>query len=465
MTNYLGLRKADLSQVRKRKLTDTLKPINRRGAFLLLITLATLTVVAFSCKKDPVEVGLGIQPQEDRIDVLFSDTTTVSAHSEANDSVRTDETVRNLAGSYVDPVFGISTAGFYTQFLLSTSNPDFFNSPAPDSLILSLAYNGYYGDIDQPVTLKVYQLFTGLSSDSAYYSNAYRQRGTSPEPIASFSFTPQPEDSVMVDSIQYAPHLRLDLMKESPAFAQFLLDADPNSLENNSEWVKYAKGLFIVGEQAQAGGSILYFNLASELSKIELHYHNTDTNHLLYEFRLDGDCARYNYFEHNYDNADPLLKEQVSGGDTSLGAQTLYLQSMQGINSVFRLPKFKQWNTDFNIGITRAELVLPVINASETYPPPSKLLLGTYDEEGELVQLIDNNEGASFFGGTYDSTKTEYRFRMTRQLQRILNGDEENNEFVLLVSGRSVQANRVVIGGPQHPTDAMRLELIYVPVQ
>ncbi|MBE0641954.1 MAG: DUF4270 family protein, partial [Bacteroidales bacterium] len=133
------------------------------------ITFPMLILLASSCKKDPVEVGLGIQPEEDMIGVYYSDTTTILAYSKVNDSVRTDETVLSLAGSYFDPVFGTSTAGFFTQFLLSSNKADFGFSPTLDSLVISLAYGGYYGNEEGEITLRVYEVTEKLEYDSVYY--------------------------------------------------------------------------------------------------------------------------------------------------------------------------------------------------------------------------------------------------------------------------------------------------------
>ncbi|MBE0642268.1 MAG: DUF4270 family protein, partial [Bacteroidales bacterium] len=288
--------------------------------------------------------------------------------------------------------------------------------------------------------------------------------------IASFTFVPNTKDSVMVDSVMYPPHIRLNLSAQNPAFAQKILQGSELELADNENFVEFIKGLYITADPVSQGGKITYFNLNSSLSKIDLHYSNINYDSLTYSFVLGGECARFNRFDHgDYLNADPVLKEQLSAPTVEeameLGNDKLYLQSMQGININFRLPHLEAWNSNGRIAITRAELIMPVIEPSDDYPEPSRLLLGTYDEDGELVQIIDNNEGATFFGGSYDSTRTEYRFRITRHLQQILNGTEENRELVLLVSSRSIQGNRAVIGGPGRTSSAMRLELIYIPVE
>ncbi len=429
--------------------------------------MATLLVLAFSCKKDPVEVGLGIQPEEDMIGVFYSDTTTILAYSKANDSVRTDETILSLAGSYFDPVFGTSTAGFYTQFLLSSNEADFGFSPELDSLVISLAYAGMYGKEGEPVTLRIYEVTEKLEYDSIYYSHSTLDYD--PVEVAHFTFVPNTTDSVMIDSVMYPPHIRLNISEQNPALAEKILNGSELELADNENFVEFIKGLYITAEPAISGGSIVYFNLNSTVSSLDLHYSNINYDSLTYSFELGGECARFNHFNHGgYLNANPLLQDQLGAPTPEaamvFGDQTLYLQSLQGININFRLPHLEAWNRNGRVAITRAELVLPLLETSEQYPEPAKLLLGTYDEDGALVQLVDYNEGTSYFGGTYDSTRAEYRFRITRHLQQVLNGTQENEELVLLVSSRSVQGNRAIIAGPGRVSDAMRLEIIYVPV-
>ena len=82
-------------------------------------------------------------PENSKIKVVWNDTTTVYAYSTVVDSIRSDEFVYNYLGSIVDPVFGSTIAGFYTEFLLSSISGEkdpFGPNPQLDSLVLQLAY-------------------------------------------------------------------------------------------------------------------------------------------------------------------------------------------------------------------------------------------------------------------------------------------------------------------------------------
>ena len=87
----------------------------------------------------------------------FSDTTTVVTSTELDDSLLTDELSLQLIGKYNDPTFGTSTASVYTQVNLE-GTPAFGINPIADSLVLCLAYAGYYGDTLPSQKIDVYQL-------------------------------------------------------------------------------------------------------------------------------------------------------------------------------------------------------------------------------------------------------------------------------------------------------------------
>ncbi|MBP7849615.1 MAG: DUF4270 domain-containing protein [Lentimicrobiaceae bacterium] len=430
-------------------------PLSRMHIWMILLVLLAM---ATSCKKDPLEVGLEVQPVEDRFNFKFSDTTTVIPYSLANDSVRTDETSLNMAGSYADPVFGLTNASFYTQFLLSNVKPDFGASPVLDSMILSLAIAGYYGDTNQPMTIRIHEVTQQLYDDSNYYSHSHLEYDLNP--ICTYTFYPRPNDSVMIDSVKYPAHLRINL-GQNPAFANKILNGSELNLADNENFVQFINGLYITTDQAGSGGSILYFRLSSSLSKISLHYSNSENDSLSYTFRLDESCARFNRFTHDYGFGSPSLQAQVVNKDTSQGLQVFYLQSMQGINAVVHLPNILGWNQGKGIALTMAELVLPVIPDRQNYSAPGQLLLGLR-QDGDIVQITDQSEGSTFLGGTYDSTRQEYRFRITRHMQKVLSGSIANDPLIVLVSARAIQANRAVIGGPLQPVRKTRLEMTYM---
>lgn len=401
-----------------------------------------------------------IQPDIDNITIFFSDTAFIVSYSEIEDSVRSDETPSNLLGSFKDPVFGTSSAGFYTQVRLSSNDVNFGTSPVFDSLILSLAYNGYYGDSTVPQKVIIYELGEDIYRDSNYYSNR-SFKFNKPE-LANYTFFPKPSDSVNVDGEMQAPQLRINL---NQTLADKLLhNASPDNLANNYNFLTFFKGLYLKTSIAAGNGSILYFDPLSAISKLTLYYHNsTDTTS--YNFVINENCARINTFNHSdYSDANAALISQAINNDTSLGQTRLYIQAMAGVRTKLQLPNLKNYFDNGKIAINSASLVITLDESDLTindFTPPARLGLVKLDENGALYFVSDYNLGSSYFGGYYNESKKEYRFNIAKHVQEILNGDIIDYGLVLLPDKRQMTANRVVLNGPESFNNKLRLELIY----
>jgi hypothetical protein len=170
-------------------------------------------------------------------------------------------------------------------------------------------------------------------------------------------------------------------------------------------------------------------------------------------------------FDHDYSMGSTEFVEQLNG-DTTLGAEKFYLQSMGGVQAVVSFPYIEDWADDQKIVINEAKLVFSNANTDSDFYPPGELVFFTLFDSGELGFLEEQFEGASYFGGTYDPVSGQYFFRITQQLQKILVNEADNNRFSLGISGASLSPNRVVLVGP-NPANAdqfqkrVKLNLIY----
>ena len=427
-----------------------------------------LAIFTVSCNKNE-EIGSNIQPSENLLDVVYQNSIPITAHTITEDSVRTDETILNMIGSYFDPIFGYTTAGMYTQFRLTTTAVDFGTNPACDSIVLSLAYNrGFYGDTTSHMTLNVYEIADDFDIDNNYYSN--QRLGTYKNNLANYDFVPNLKDSVTVGTTKYAPHLRVKLKK---SLGDKIIGASGTSdLTNNDVFLKFFKGLYISTNKATSGGSILYITHTSSLSKLTVYYHNDAHDTLEYKLVLNENCARFNTFDHyKYASASSALKQQLLG-DTVLGNNSLYLQAMSGTKIRLKFPKAVD-STYFDntplkkIAINKAELVIEVDPTTiDVLDPPSILSLVVINKDGTYSFLPDVAYGEAYFGGSYSSTTHEYRFNISKYLQNsLLNGSFNDKGLFIVVSGSAVKGNRAFIKGPLSVEDNMRLEVIYTKLK
>jgi len=99
----------------------------------------------------------------------------------------------------------------------------------------------------------------------------------------------------------------------------------------------------------------------------------------------------------------------------------------------------------------------------DDYYASTTLSLPGNDTLSHLYFLIDYY--SSSFGGTYDKTKKEYHFNITRQIQSFLYNNNHKTGLYLTVSGRAVNASRVVIKGRHKNNNnfpgRLRLNLTY----
>ncbi|PLW92317.1 MAG: hypothetical protein C0592_11495 [Marinilabiliales bacterium] len=426
---------------------------------LIILLIGFLMI---SCESDD-QLGLDIQPPSDLLDVEHIDTIPIIAFSDREDSVRTDETSRNLAGYYVDPVFGPVYAAFCSQIRLSEEDVTFGNNVIIDSLVLSLEYYDVYvnNKTNNRTTLSVYQLDDQLYIDSAYYSNMPFNTGRL---LGSKTFVPAPEDSVPVGNDIKKPQVRITLDKNLAK--DFVAAADMGYLSDNTTFEDFFHGICVVPSTNISGGSLISFDMLATTTCLTMYY-RTDTDTLDYVFEINSACARYNYFNHySFSGAEANYIAQM-GGDTALGQDKLYLQPMAGSKIFIQFPGIEDMDILSTIVINKATLVIPV-DESDFFEPiyerPVTLTLAKLDEEGELQFLPDQIYSESSFGGIYDEDLKAYTFSLTRYIQDLIIGNEENFGLYLMVSGSSVRGNRVILNGPGNLSSKMKLDIAYTIV-
>ena len=433
----------------------------RRKYFLGLVLLSCYSIF-FSACKDPDELGLEVQPKSDQFAVIKTDSVSLITWTAREDSLYSKGVIYQLLGSYTDPVFGRSDASFYTQVSLGLS-PTLGNSGdvlVPDSLILSLRYAGYYGDTTTTTVAHVYRVTEDILSDTSYFTSS--SFAFDPTDLANnFSFSPMPNGSSRVDTINQPAQLRIPL---SMVLADSLVLLNGQSaFASSANWLSYFKGLYVKTdpENISGKGAISYFDLTSAYTKLTLYYHNTTTgkDSLHYDFDLSSGL-RTSHQEHEYNGAATDVGHQLI--DSTFNDSLNYVQSMGGVKTKILFPYLKHFLDSGNIIVNKAELQITVQSGStDKFAQPAKLFLTTLDSIGRPGFLQDYFEGVSYFGGDYNSTDRTYKFNISRHLQRILDGKINDYGLALVVSGAVVQANRVVIGSAKNQHYPMKLHVFY----
>lgn len=445
-----------------------MKPSPHRLSLQIIVVLLFVLIIS-ACKKDPYEVGVDLLPATDTLNLQQSDTASLIAYSELQDSIRTDKTSTFLLGSILDPVFGISTASFYSQFRFVKESYDFGENPVLDSVVLALQYYGIYGDSNTYQTVRVYEVSQILDAEKSYYSN--QSAGIYPVMLASKTFRPAIHDSVRVYTKKTVPHLRINLNQYSNYFGNKIISTPASILADNNNFVEYMRGLYIESAPTSYSGALIQFKPVSAYSKIIVYYHNTSVgDSLSCELVITTASARFNHIDHHqYLDANPDFKQQVLNHDTTLGKTRLYLQGLGGVRIKVRLPFLSDFSKKGAIAVNNALLVLKNITADTSLAPPPGLTLMQIDSTGNYSFLIDENEGPEYFGGTYNRTARTYSFRITRHVQQILLGKTKNKDLLITVNNpikSLLDPNRIVINGtqpvlPSIPADRLQFQMIY----
>lgn len=425
--------------------------------FLLIVP------ILFSCTKDLSEVGLDLVSPSELLKLGYSDTVSISAFSVQEDSVRTYNLSYALIGSMNDPVFGKTSAEWYSQIRLAEEPTYFGDTPVFDSAYLILPYQGAYGDTLSNMTIRVYELAEDIIDSVHNYSNhtiSYLEN----QLLGELTFTPRPNDSAYYLGSTQAPAIRIPMNSK---FAQRLLFADTSYLTTNEEFLDYFKGLALVAstQETPGKGAIIKMKISAGSSKVLMYYHN-ESDTTTYSFGINTECKRFNHYDHEgYSAASPMLSQQLQG-DTTLGDQFLFLQSMGGIRVKIRFPHLADWNQSGKVVVHDAQLIFTNSSPSTTFTPPDQITLYPVADDGTLYpyQLPDADQGTDYFDGYYNSTEGTYRFRLSRYVQQVMNGTQDNNGLFLIIPGASVTSDRLVLNGAGAAQSGLKLFLKYTIV-
>lgn len=396
----------------------------------------------------------------------------LESYHDTLDSLPTSKVAYMMAGIMNDPVFGIAMSSFYAQPHLTTASLSFTNPSdyVVDSVVLYLAYQANYGPVTVPITLKVFELTSDIYIDSTYYH--FSQIPVKPYLIGAVSYKPNLTDSPIVEGIKRSPLLRIPLKK---SLGKKIIQH--GQFSSNDDWKAFFKGICVqpdiytyIDEDNQifasktlsgpifpppGQGFITSFNLVNTDSRIIMYYRQLSTGtQATYSFNFPVSAARFNHFK-IYPNGSQAYSSLTTPVDTTAA----YIQSMHGIYLNLRLKNLENLKSK-NYYVNKAELILPVNNSlTGSYLLPERLTMAFVDSTGNNYQIPDFQEGLTFFDGTYHSDIQAYVFNITRYIHQKLNAGLIDDHLAVYVSGRAIQATRVVLNNEKHPVNPMQLKL------
>ncbi|MBL4593463.1 MAG: DUF4270 domain-containing protein [Flavobacteriales bacterium] len=429
----------------------TSKILLRKVLFLSAIFFLTFT---FSCKKDG---KLTPDFENDNLSINFTDTFSIVTTLIQEDSLRTDLSNNNLLGLYNDSLLGPVSSSIYTQLRLTGINVDFSNTVADpallDSVVLTLDYQGLYGDATAPMTVEIYKLSSPLDANTDYYSNSF-----------------SPHELIPIATTTFVPNVNSDLrIKLDDSFGDSLIFYSPYT--NNSAFVSFFNGLYITVKDSvtgttipQGSGSIAYFDLNSANSAVSLYYHHNELGKgsTKYNFLISSEGVKFSHFEHNYTGTDVEAHiNNLPTKDTTI----IYVSTMAGVKTKIEIPNIKNLIENGSVVINKAELIFTLESGTENNFADglSTLSLVGIDANGSAQFLPDFFEGTEHSGGILvdQGLSKTYTFNISRHVHQLVYNTTTDYGMYLIANGSTTKANRSIIGSENSPTYKIRLEITY----
>lgn len=379
-----------------------------RNALLALVALA-----AFGCT-DAKQTGLVVQPEGDRITV-FADTFAVTAYESYDNVISAQcDTAAMALGEFYSERFGSTKAELLVQLAPPVGYefaPDSLH-PTPDSLVLYMYYNSYFGSETAPLEISIYEIDKqSIAYDKIYYSNLDVADFTD-ESILMGRRVITSVDQTLPDSVRnakgYVPSFRYKFSDEQ---MNRFFSLPRTAYQSYESFAEEFKGMYITTKYGAS--TMIYFNQIS--LKLFYHYNvrrdGRDT--LLYTsviFPANREVRQLNRFEHGRFVADSLADDSL-----------LLVKSPAGIYPRVRIPvgAMRQRIRD-NIGNRLYNVSSAVLEAEVAaqdkgdlaLPMPTALLLL---RESQLEKFAFNSftpQNADSTGAValYDSKNDRYQF-------------------------------------------------------
>jgi Domain of unknown function (DUF4270) len=482
-------------------------------AFVLL-TISFLIALS-SCKKinEATSLGGDLIPGVDNVTTFEANLAATTDNKIFNDTTTIGFYEQVAIGHMNDPEFGQSHANAYFDISSSSygaypfivSNRD---SIKIDSVVLSLAYQGGYGDTNSTSQLS-FRVFE-LSPSSNFNDTTFFQYRATPtlndfatvSELGSRTFTykdiTDSESVIRHDTTKVANVLRIPLAK---SFGDRLKNYDTaNQYKNDSLFKVAFKGFAVKADQV--GNSFAYFNFSdNSKTKLIIYYKATingkDSLSSVEFFHtpivpviLYHNPANYENGQANFISRGPSLGNSGAVlNNTNPVEPVLYVQSAPGSYVSITIPGLDNFGNKI---IHRAEIIatrIPSASDNIFFPPPRLLLDrinanndSAYLFEKDLVLGSDGSVGWDVFGGTLKSDI--YRFNITRYVQGIVTRHERNDvlrlwaplrayefdvneptssspkgSYIQLPVNSRIAEGRVVLGGGNNPNPNARLRL------
>jgi hypothetical protein len=342
-----------------------------------------------------------------------------------------------------------------------------------DSLMLFVYVEDYVGDMEEEITISVYEFTERLFMDSVYYSDYDMSDRYHPVPLAVKSFMPKEQDT-------------LDFLITNQDFLdKFLALEDTLYTSKDSIFKDYFNGLYLTATSPSSKGTMARIQPSNDFTLLSLKYANDSTDvdttaerdFIWKQFSIEEYYAqKINIFEHDFTGT--ALAGFIDNDSVQL--PYCYVQGMAGVNTRFSFSELETWMEINPVAINAASLVFDVVPELESgisYGDlPNRLMIATLLEDESSQPVYDywvlyNNSSSTAFGGykttvstgMFSDTTYTYRFRMPLHFQYMIDGTKTDNDFIVkLGDGRVNPQISKLWGNLPANKHRIRLEIVYL---
>jgi hypothetical protein len=402
---------------------------------IYLVSIIAILTFLSSCKKD-TSIGADILPQDDLLNVKFTDTLTVFSKTLADTFLRTDKLSKNYLGVINDPLFGFQKASIAVELDRPNSVYDdtLMTSYTVDSVVLFLKYSYIYGDTTVAQSFDVSTINNKISETSPYYSNSslFPPTGIIGS-VSNYLFTPttNPVATSRTDTVGVPGILRIKL---NNSVGNTILDLKQTILRDSSLFKNAFPGI-LIENATNAGKAMAEIDISSGFSALAIFY--KDKNGDAKDMKLFTSILNYNtgsnstrvnavnLFSNSFASA---VQNTVTSGLVSdsvnyvLGqAGTLLRISLPTLNNVGR------------VAVNKATILLSQIQPNTSpLTTPFYLVLLKRNTAGN-IDILPTGDGV----GILDTTATDdfgnkiarYSFNISKYIQAVAMGNETNSDL------------------------------------
>lgn len=400
------------------------------------LSIITLLILISSCKKDN-SIGADILPQDDLLNVKFSDTFTLNSKTLADTFLRSDKLAKNYLGVINDGLFGLQKASIAIELDKPNTVYDdtLMTTFTVDSVVLFLKYNSVYGDTTVAQSFDVSTISNKINETLPYYSNSSMFPGTGViGSLSNYLFTPttNPVHISTTDSVGTNGILRVKL---NSSLGTTILSLGQNTLRDSSLFKNAFPGI-LIENSTNAGKAMAEIDISSSYSSITIFYkdkYGVVKDMKLYASLLKNNSGTISTRVNGINLFSNTLSSEVQNVVSSgfISDSINYILGQGGTTVRLSLPTITNLG---KVAVNKAVITLTQImqNSQPEYTAPYYLALLKRNSSGNL-DVLPTNDGI----GILDTVATDglgnkisrYSFNITKYIQAISVGTETNTDL------------------------------------